>query len=179
MNFKKPSGKTVTDTAAMTGGVLVGGMVSKAVFGLIHNPDATEDAAQQEKNESAALYKHLGLAVATGAGAFFIDGKDTLTGVAKGSLIGMSVTQLAEVIAKLAKKGGVKTESQASTAGEKALARAVGLGCSCSNLSMGLGNLIPQSYRYNLIDNNPSMGLGTSALDLSMANDPLAITPAI
>lgn len=178
MNFKKPSGKTVTDTAAMTGGVLVGGMVSKALFGVIHNPDATEDAAQQEKNESAALYKHIAIAVATGAGAFFIDGKDTLTGVAKGSLIGMSVTQLAEAIAKLAKKGGVKTESQATTAGEKALARAVGLGCSCNNTGLSLPAVYSPRYELKAFDNRemlnrPGLNGGLKGVDVWAAPNPL------
>ncbi|QEE49649.1 hypothetical protein FUA48_08645 [Flavobacterium alkalisoli] len=179
MKLKKPSAKKVTDTAALTGGVIVGGAVSKGVFGLIHSPAATEDTAEQKKQENAALVKRALLIAATGAGAVFLEGNDSITSAAKGTLIGMAAIQTLEAIATLAKRSGVTPEAAATTAPKKFLARVAGLGCPCTD-TMGMGSVIPMalSPRYNL-DMSAERGLGNSALDLFALPDPLAVSPAI
>ncbi|WP_417350312.1 hypothetical protein [Flavobacterium alkalisoli] len=163
MKLKKPSAKKVTDTAALTGGVIVGGAVSKGVFGLIHSPAATEDTAEQKKQENAALVKRALLIAATGAGAVFLEGNDSITSAAKGTLIGMAAIQTLEAIATLAKRSGVTPEAAATTVPKKFLARVAGLGCPCTDV--GMGSVIPMalSPRYNL-DMNVNRGLGNASV---------------
>lgn len=173
MKLKKPSAKKVTDTAALTGGVIVGGAVSKGVFGLIHSPAATEDTAEQKKQENTALVKRALLIAATGAGAVFLDGNDSITSAAKGTLIGMAAIQTLEAIATLAKRGGVTTEAAATTAPKKFLARVAGLGCPCNET----GLMLPVAYspRWELprMETKTTREIGMSAPDIWSAPSPL------
>jgi len=159
MKLKKPSAKTATQTAAITGGVIVGGALSKGVFGLIHENTVTDDPTAQKKAENMGLIKRAAIIVATGAGAAFLDGNDSLSSVTRGSLIGMAAVQTLEVVATLAKRGGVTPESSASTASQKFLARTTGLGCPC-NSSTGLAFMPPAySPRYSLsLENDRGLG---------------------
>jgi len=129
MDFQKPSEPVIVDTLAVTGGGFVGGMLSRAVVGLIHNPTATDEAGIK-KEEKMLLVKRGGLAVAGIAGAAFITGKDPLTSFAKGACLGTALVQGLEVVKELAKSNGVTADPSASKT-KQALANAVGLGCGC------------------------------------------------
>lgn len=134
MKFNKPSESRVKDTIALTGGVVAGGMGSKALFGFIHEPTTATDSASLKKDENSALMKRGALALAGVAGAMFIDGNDSLSTLAKGTAVGVAVAQGLEIIATLAKRSGVEPESTAGTSGKKAVARALGLGCPCNDM---------------------------------------------
>lgn len=151
MKFQKPSEQSLKDTVASAGGVVVGSMASKAVFGMIHNPDATTDPTQQKKNSNKGMIIRGVLAAAGFAIAASLDGKDAMTNAAKGAAIGLGAHQTLELIATVAAKSNVPSESTAKTTAGKMLARAVGLGCPCNEVAMatGLGNPA-QSMRYDL-----------------------------
>jgi len=131
MDFQKPSEPVIVDTLAVTGGGFVGGMLSRAVVGLIHSPTATDEAGQK-KEEKMLLVKRGGLAVAGIAGAAFITGKDPLTSFAKGACLGTALVQGLEVVKELAKSNGVTADASASKT-KQAIANAVGLGCGCGS----------------------------------------------
>lgn len=149
MQFKKPSETTVKDTIALTGGLVGGSMLSKAVFGFMHEQTVATDAASLKKDENTALVKRGVLVLAGVAGAMFIDGKDSLTTLAKGLSAGVAVTQTLEVVKVLANRSGVESEATASSAAKKAVARAVGLGCPCSS-TPSLNAAVDFAPRYDI-----------------------------
>ncbi|RDI07050.1 hypothetical protein [Flavobacterium sp. AG291] len=157
MKFKKPSEQKVKDTIALTGGVVAGGMVSKAAFGFLHEPTTATDTASLKKDENTALMKRGALVLAGAAGAMFLDGTDSLSTLAKGTFVGVAVAQSLEIIAVLAKRSGVESESTASTSGKKAVARALGLGCPCTE-TPALNATVDFAPRYDLsnMDFHPS-----------------------
>ncbi len=152
MKFQKPSESSMKNTAAMAGGVGVGFMASKAVFGLIHNPPATTDATQQKKDNNTAMLKR-GAFVLAGLGlAAALNGKDLVTTAVQSVGVGLAVHQGLELVATLAAKNNVVSENAARTTTGKMLARAVGLGCPCNEVAVatGLGNTIPFSPRFDM-----------------------------
>ncbi|ALM50317.1 hypothetical protein AMR72_16350 [Flavobacterium psychrophilum] len=150
MQFKKPSKVQVKDTIALTGGLVGGSMLSKAVFGFMHEATTATDAASLKKDENTQLVKR-GVLVAAGvAGAMFINGNDSLTTAVKGASAGVAVIQALEVIKVLANRSGVESEATASSAAKKAVARAVGLGCACNQLPGSLNAPVDFAPRYDL-----------------------------
>lgn len=149
MKFKKPSEQKVKDTIALTGGLVGGSMLSKAVFGFVHEPTTATDAASIKKDENTALIKRGALAAAGVAGALFIDGNDSLSTLAKGAAAGVAVIQVLEVVKVLANRSGVEKEATASTTAKKAIARAVGLGCACNTPALN-ASVTDWAPRYDL-----------------------------
>jgi hypothetical protein len=133
MKFKTPSGKSAKENATLIGGAAVGGALSKAVFGLLHEKKAVTDA--DKKSEATMSHaKRAGIIAAAGFGAAAITTTDTISTLAKGALAGMAVVQTLELVKDLAAKNAtVASMTAGTTAKDKFVARALGLGCSCDN----------------------------------------------
>lgn len=146
MKFKKPSEQNVTSTAVMTGGAIVGGMVSRGAFGALHSPTNAADDATKKKEENTALMKRGALIIAGVALAMCVDGNDTGANAVKGAGVGMAVAQGLEVIKTLAERNGVANASAATSKTKKFVANSLGLGCPCNEQpQMGMG--FPQIER--------------------------------
>lgn len=140
MKFKKPSEQNVTSTAVMTGGAIVGGMVSKGAFGALHTPITSTDAAAIKKDQNTALMKRGALIIAGVALAMCVDGNDTGANAVKGAGVGMAVAQGLEVIKTIAERNGVANASAATSKTKKFVAHSLGLGCPCNEQpQMGMG----------------------------------------
>lgn len=140
MKFKKPSEQNVTSTAVMTGGAIVGGMVSKGAFGALHTPTTSTDAATVKKDQNTALMKRGALILAGAAIAMCIDGNDAGANAVKGAGVGMAVAQGLEVIKTLAERNGVATASASTSKAKKFVANSLGLGCPCNEQpQVGMG----------------------------------------
>lgn len=131
MKFGKPSGDSLKDAAFITGGAFGGSMASNALVGAIHKPKAAaEDAAAVKKEQDMLLLKRGGIALVALAVMASVSGKDDVTTVTKGALLGMAVTQGAQIIKTLATRSGM-------VPGSGFMADAVGLGCNCSTNGLG------------------------------------------
>ena len=167
MKVKKPSEQSVKDTIALAGGVVVGQMASKGLFGLVHTPlpSGSVDAAAIKKDENTAMLKRAGILLLGGALAASLVGNDAATTAARGAATGLAVAQGLDLIAQLAKKSNVTPEASATTAAQKFLARAVGLGCPCTGEPAGLGWQMPRyemsiEDQYATVDNGMSFNSG-------------------
>jgi hypothetical protein len=130
MKIKKPSESTVKGTVAMAGGAFAGSIASNLAFGAIHKPGTPADAAAIKKEENTVMMKR-GLLVLAGLGlTMFVDGKDAVADLVRGTGIGMALNQGNEIIKTVYVRNGGETEAVATTAAKKLAARAVGLGCS-------------------------------------------------
>lgn len=131
MKFKTPTGKSAKENATLIGGAVVGGALSKAAFGLLHEKKAVTDA--DKKTETTMAYaKRAGIIVAASFGAAAITTTDTISTLAKGALAGMAVVQTLELVKEIAAKNPTTASMTAGTsAKDKFVARALGLGCSC------------------------------------------------
>lgn len=165
MKFKKPSEQKVKDTIALTGGLVGGSMLSKAVFGFVHEPTTATDAASIKKDENTALIKRGALAAAGVAGALFIDGNDSLSTLAKGAAAGVAVIQVLEVVKVLANRSGVESEATATTTAKKAIARAVGLGCACNTPALNAVTDWAPRYDLSNMDYSPAALNGWGGAD--------------
>lgn len=134
MKFKKP--KNVVNDLALVGGLAVGSMVSKGVYGLIPAQTST-----------TAIYATRGaIAVAFGATGMFVSGDDVAANLTRGAAFGAAITQVLELVKDVAKDSGVKSESESEGQIGKFVARMVGLGCpSCEGESFRPVNQIPES----------------------------------
>lgn len=140
MKFKKPSEQNVTSTAVMTGGAIIGGMVSKGAFGALHTPTNSKDAATVKKDQNTALMKRGALIIAGTVLAMCVDGNDAGANAVKGAGVGMAVAQGLEVIKTLAERNGVATASASTSKAKKFVANSLGLGCPCNEQpQMGMG----------------------------------------
>ncbi|MGQ2982113.1 hypothetical protein [Flavobacterium sp.] len=160
MKFKKPSESQVKDTIAVAGGAFAGGMAGRIAFGAIHKPGEQTDP---KKEENAVLMKRAGLAIAGIALAMCIDGKDSLTSIAKGAGIGLALDQGQEIMKTLAVKNGVTNEAGATTTAQKIKAQAVGLNCPCDGTAMLNGGLRYASYDYSAMDQYAPVSAGLDA----------------
>jgi len=128
MKFGKPSESQVKDTIAVAGGAFAGGMVGRVAFGAIHKAGEQTDV---KKEENAVMLKRAGLAVVGIALAMCVEGKDSLTSIAKGAGIGLALDQGQEIIKVLALRNGVENENAGQTAAKRMVSQAVGLNCPC------------------------------------------------
>nr|WP_322624474.1 hypothetical protein [uncultured Flavobacterium sp.] len=127
MKFATPSGSTTKVAIAATGGAIVGGMGSRAVIGLIHNPTETSDTTQQKKNNNMLLVKQ-GIVAAAGIGlAAAIQGSDATSAAVQGAGVGMAVVQGLEIIKTLANKSGQQPANGNSSTAKKVVSDALGL----------------------------------------------------
>lgn len=122
-----PSSKEMKNTAALGGGVLLGGYVSPSITGAI--TDVIKPKTDNVKGIVLAV-----LSVASGFGAAYIKGNGIGETVGKGFLVGISGASGVEAINTFAKKStAVQTTAAKTTPIGKAVARMTGLGCPCQN----------------------------------------------
>lgn len=135
MDFKKPSTKTATDTAALAGGILVGGAVSRGVYGAIHEKKATV-AAEIATETKMGYAKRAGIIILAGVGAAALTGTGAETSFAKGALLGMASVQALDGIKEVAATSTATAKyATSTTATGKFMARTLGLACPCDEVN--------------------------------------------
>jgi len=131
MNFGKPSGNTFKVAAAATAGAIAGGMASRAVVELVHNPATTTDAAEIKKQDNQLLMKRVAVAALGVTLAASVTGSDATAAAISGSGTGMAIVQGLEIIKSLAAKSGSTAASKTDSKAKRAGSAALGLGCPC------------------------------------------------
>lgn len=131
MKFGKPSGTSTKVALAATGGAIAGGMASRAVVELIHNPASTSDANEIKKQDNQLLMKRGVVAVLGIALAASVTGSDATSAAVSGSGVGMAVVQGLEIVKTLATKNGTTAASKTDSKAKRAGSAALGLGCAC------------------------------------------------
>jgi hypothetical protein len=117
MKFQKP--KNVEKDLALVGGLAVGSMVSKGIYGFIPGQTST----------TIIMATRGALALALGATGMFVSGQDTGANLVRGAAFGAAVTQVLEIVKEVSANAGVKNESESDGQIGKFVARMVGLGC--------------------------------------------------
>lgn len=135
MKVTSPSSKAIESTAKTVGGVILGGAVSKGIFGLIHKePVATETADAIKKAQNMALLKRGGMVALAGFGAAAITSSDLMSEIAKAACAGVAGTQALEIVRSLSEKSTKVQALAASTSNAKrAVAKTLGLACPCES----------------------------------------------
>jgi hypothetical protein len=139
MKFKQPNGSAIETLAITVVGVAVGAMASRAAMGAIHT-DATKNAAgvaltaAELKTQTLTKYgKRAAILAGAGYAAAGIDGKDTAGAFAKAAAIGASTIQLIDGVKDFAADNTTLQGYATGTKTQKAIAKAVGLGCACDS----------------------------------------------
>lgn len=132
MKFKKPSKSALTESAALVGGLAVGGALSRGVVALLHKNEVKATPQDQKKYDNAGLIKRgliAAIAYYVGSG---IAGNDNVSTLGKGALLGMSVVQLLEIVKHLAAKTNAGQNLAVSARKtDQFIANTIGLGCAC------------------------------------------------
>jgi len=115
MKFKQP--KTYAPTLSLIGGAIAGAMASRVGYSLL--PETKESSTE-------TLYKGA-IALATGAGAVFVDGNDIMANIVRGALIGASAEQTLSLVKQIAEDSKVEN---------KLVKQAVGLACPCQEITL-------------------------------------------
>ncbi len=150
MKFTKPSLKGAETAGAFIAGAVGGSVVSKGVFGLIHEAKAVTEA-DKKKEANMALLKRLGLAAVGVVLVASVSSDDTTSQAVKGAGIGMASTQIVEAVTgyfKSSDAGAKLTAKAATSKASKFAANALGLACPCEQ--SGLGKPRKRSYRSGL-----------------------------
>ena len=152
MDFKTPKMQNITDTAVLAGGAVGGALASNYIVAQFIG-DEKEKKAKAEKDgkplkdedlkKNRQLTKAIVL-VACVVGASAVQGNDTTANIARSAFLGASVAQ------------GVSFLRDVMTIKEddKAIKKALGLGCPCEN---GLGEPDYFDYRPAYYDYSPQV----------------------
>lgn len=124
MKFKKFSQKTLVNSAATVGGVVVGGLGSNIIMDQIHKPTG----ADPSKEKTLGIAKRGGLVAAGVILAACVSGDDLLSTALRGVGVGMASTQSVEII----KTVTAKELAVANTPTKRIMAAALnGSACGC------------------------------------------------
>lgn len=136
MKYQNPSAKNLKISAALIGGIIVGGMLSNGAIALVHTGKAVTEEDKKKENNMLTL-KRLGLAGASAYGASGIVGTDALSTFAQGALYGMSGVQALKAVEGVAKTNETVSAAVSGTTKAKIfLQNAIGLACPCNEMSL-------------------------------------------
>jgi len=138
MKLVKPTEKSATNIGLLLVGVVLGGVVSKVGYGLVHDPNAGTTTDEKTKNKMFGYLKRGGLAAGGGALAASVNGDDALATILKGAGIGMAGVQTLEGVGDFAAGNAqlsALTASPTATKLQKALGQGLGLKCPCGQSS--------------------------------------------
>jgi|GEM_PF-2939824 len=176
MNFQKPSSKGLRSTAALVGGAVAGGAISRGVMGAIHKaPDASATEAEKKKNNTMGYVKRAGIAVVSAIGAAAVKGDDIASTAVKGALVGMAVVQTLEIIRDAASTNTSTAKLANSTkSADKFAARVLGLGCPGDNMQLNGYKRRKASLRMPETIDYPQYEEPTQVLSLASPENPFA-----
>ncbi len=138
MNFTTPKSSTAKSTMLMFVGLALGAMTSRAAMGLIHEDKAGLSDADAKKQTYMKLGKRTAIAGASGYAAAGLQGKDDMSIILKNVALGAASIQIIDGVKDASGNSAKITALTTGTKTQKAMAKALGLGCPCENNNVTL-----------------------------------------